>query len=75
MGNGNYTWAEQNAPTVPKHCRRYCWPQGFHLLAILPFHPQAVLYLAAHHKDPFDRLMIAQAHYESLQVVTYDCVF
>jgi PIN domain nuclease of toxin-antitoxin system len=49
--------------------------QGFSWLNITPFHAQTVLELADYHKDPFDRLLIAQAKYESLQLVTYDAIF
>ncbi|CAG7856180.1 hypothetical protein MCAMS1_00577 [biofilm metagenome] len=49
--------------------------QGFQWLAISPFHAQAVLELEMFHKDPFDRLLIAQACYENLQIATYDSVF
>ena len=49
--------------------------QGFRWLNITPYHVQAVLALADHHKDPFDRMLIAQAHHEGLRVVTYDVVF
>ncbi|MEY4768061.1 MAG: hypothetical protein RL637_700 [Pseudomonadota bacterium] len=49
--------------------------QGFSWLNITPFHTQIVLELADYHKDPFDRLLIAQAKYESLQLVTYDAIF
>jgi PIN domain nuclease of toxin-antitoxin system len=49
--------------------------QGFSWLNITPFHAQTVLELANYHKDPFDRLLIAQAKYESLQLVTYDAIF
>lgn len=46
--------------------------QGFGFLNITPVHAQAVLALAYHHKDPFDRLLIAQAQCEGLRIVTYD---
>lgn len=49
--------------------------QGFGWLSITPGHAQAVLDLAAHHKDPFDRLLIAQARCEGMQIVTYDRLF
>ena len=49
--------------------------QGFQWLNITPYHAQTVLELADHHKDPFDRLLIAQAKYEKLSIVTYDAVF
>ena len=49
--------------------------QGFQWLNITAFHAQTVLELAHHHKDPFDRLLIAQSQYEGLQIVTYDAIF
>jgi PIN domain nuclease of toxin-antitoxin system len=49
--------------------------QGFQWLNITPYHAQTVLELGDHHKDPFDRLLIAQAKYETLRIVTYDTVF
>ena len=49
--------------------------QGFQWLTISPYHAQTVLELGGHHKDPFDRLLIAQAKYEKLCIVTYDAVF
>ena len=49
--------------------------QGFAWLNITPYHAQAVLELAHHHKDPFDRLLIAQAQCEAMRIVTYDSLF
>lgn len=49
--------------------------QGFAWLPVLPRHAQAVLGLEAHHRDPFDRLLIAQAGVAGMQVVTYDTIF
>ncbi|RKT43274.1 type II toxin-antitoxin system VapC family toxin [Thiocapsa rosea] len=49
--------------------------QGFGWLNITPSHAQAVLDLPAHHKDPFDRLLIAQAQCEGMQILTYDRLF
>lgn len=49
--------------------------QGFSWLNITPFHAQTILELADYHKDPFDRLLVAQAQHESLQIVTYDAIF
>jgi len=45
---------------------------GFSLLAISPAHAAAVDKLAAHHRDPFDRLLIAQAIHEPLRLLTGD---
>jgi PIN domain nuclease of toxin-antitoxin system len=49
--------------------------QGFQWLAISPYHAQGIVGLGDHHRDPFDRLLIAQAKYEALHIVTYDAVF
>jgi len=49
--------------------------QGFQWLNISPYHAQALFELASHHKDPFDRLLIAQAKYETLCIITYDAIF
>ena len=47
-------------------------------LEILPVtleHALAVETLRQHHKDPFDRLIIAQAIVEDLTVISYDSIF
>jgi len=44
-------------------------------LAITVSHAAAVERLPAHHADPFDRLLIAQANAENLSVVTSDPQF
>lgn len=49
--------------------------QGFGWLNITPGHTPAVLDLAAHHKDPFDRLLIAQAQCAGMRMVTDDRLF
>ncbi len=49
--------------------------QGFEMLSITSDHAFAVGDLPAHHRDPFDRIMIAQAKKESLTIVTFDAVF
>lgn len=45
---------------------------GLQLLAIQPRHVYALEALPDHHRDPFDRLLIAQAHSESLPMATAD---
>jgi PIN domain nuclease of toxin-antitoxin system len=46
--------------------------EGFAWLPIEPAHAWAVRSLADHHRDPFDRLLIAQSLAEDLPVVTGD---
>jgi PIN domain nuclease of toxin-antitoxin system len=45
------------------------------ILPILLPHVLAVQYLPAHHKDPFDRLLIAQANVEDVIIVSNDSMF
>jgi PIN domain nuclease of toxin-antitoxin system len=48
---------------------------GLTALPIAPAHTYGVFSLPNHHRDPFDRLLIAQAQAESLTVVTNDELF
>ncbi len=48
---------------------------GVDLLAITAEHAYATRHLPLHHRDPFDRLLIAQAQAEHLPIVTGDPVF
>ncbi|MDP3332514.1 MAG: type II toxin-antitoxin system VapC family toxin [Methylococcaceae bacterium] len=61
-------------PLPSKHIAEDIEAQGFQWLAISPYHAHTVLVLGDYHKDPFDRLLIAQAKYEAIQLVTYDRV-
>ncbi len=47
-------------------------PSGFIELPVRATHAAAVMRLAMHHDDPFDRLLIAQALAEPLRLVTVD---
>lgn len=47
-------------------------PAGFVLLDVRAEHAVRVAELPLHHRDPFDRLLIAQALTESLQFLTFD---
>jgi PIN domain nuclease of toxin-antitoxin system len=49
--------------------------EGFSWLAITPAHAWRVGDLPAHHRDPFDRLLIAQALTERVPIVTADARF
>ena len=48
---------------------------GFELLPIALEHAAAVHGLPFHHRDPFDRLLAAQARHEEIPLVTVDPVF
>ncbi|MEQ1643253.1 MAG: type II toxin-antitoxin system VapC family toxin [Pyrinomonadaceae bacterium] len=45
---------------------------GFELLPVLIEHTSLVTNLPFHHRDPFDRLLIAQATSESMSLVSID---
>ena len=47
-------------------------PDGFDLLPVLPDHCKALVALPRLHRDPFDRMLIAQAHTEHLALLTRD---
>jgi PIN domain nuclease of toxin-antitoxin system len=47
-------------------------PDGFDLLPVLPDHCQALLALPPLHRDPFDRMLIAQSRVEHLVLLTRD---
>ncbi|CAN5703674.1 type II toxin-antitoxin system VapC family toxin [soil metagenome] len=48
---------------------------GVTALAILHGHALAVARLPRHHRDPFDRMLVAQARAEGLPLLTADPVF
>jgi PIN domain nuclease of toxin-antitoxin system len=47
---------------------------GFYYLHIEPRHTAALITLPYHHRDPFDRLLVAQALVEVLPIVSSDAV-
>ena len=47
---------------------------GFQDLPVLAVHAAGVAKLPLHHNDPFDRLLIAQATFEPLKLLTVDTV-
>lgn len=47
---------------------------GFQILPIEVAHTAALLTMPYHHKDPFDRLMIAQAQVEDVPMVSGDAI-
>jgi PIN domain nuclease of toxin-antitoxin system len=48
---------------------------GFRVLPVTLEHVYALDRFPLHHRDPFDRLLIAQAHQEGLTLVTHDPKF
>ena len=58
----------------PREIRRQMLENGFEELTIRGSHVIAVDSLALIHKDPFDRLLIAQAIVEELTLLTVDAI-
>jgi PIN domain nuclease of toxin-antitoxin system len=58
--------------SVPNDLRDHVVDSGMRILGLSPEHGLAVADLPLHHRDPFDRLLIAQARHEALTVVTSD---
>ncbi|WP_256469011.1 type II toxin-antitoxin system VapC family toxin [Conexibacter sp. DBS9H8] len=58
--------------SVPPDLGRHVRNAGIHVLGLAPDHGLAVAELPAHHRDPFDRLLIAQARSERLTLMTAD---
>ncbi len=57
---------------IPRNFRRVLEDQPFEILDITVEHAYAVGDLPAHHRDPFDRMLVAQAKVEGLTLVTRD---
>jgi PIN domain nuclease of toxin-antitoxin system len=63
-------------PGPPRQCiPAYMAKQGLKPLPITHLHTVRVYELAAHHTDPFDRLLIAQAMVEDMAILTADRAF
>lgn len=60
---------------VPDDLQERIADSGVRTLGLSPAHGLAVSRLPVHHRDPFDRLIIAQAMVERLTVVTADARF
>lgn len=49
--------------------------QSINILGIQPGHVLQVAALPFHHRDPFDRMIIAQSYVEFLPIITHDKTF
>jgi PIN domain nuclease of toxin-antitoxin system len=68
---GKYRLTDPLADYINEAIRLY----GLKILPITPKHAEANVQLPHHHKDPFDRLLIAQAVVEDVAVVSSDQAF
>ena len=60
---------------VPENMDAIVEDEGFIKLPISLFHGEQAGSLPAYHRDPFDRMLIAQAQAEGLEIVTGDAKF
>lgn len=65
----------QITETLEEFVDREIVNNGISILPISPQHAQVVTTLPFHHKDPFDRLLIAQAMAEQMDIVSKDDKF
>ncbi|WP_342238793.1 type II toxin-antitoxin system VapC family toxin [Inquilinus sp. OTU3971] len=61
--------------TAPADIEAVVEEKGFSKLPISFFHGQQAGALPPHHRDPFDRMLIAQAQAEGLELMTADPIF
>ncbi len=58
--------------TVPDDLREHIVESGLRMLGLTADHGLAVARLPLHHRDPFDRLLVAQARTDDLTLLTAD---
>ena len=59
-------------PVSSQDALRYFHESGYRFLPVEPEHAAAVEDLPAHHADPFDRILVAQALVEPMRLITHD---
>ncbi|GHU09399.1 twitching motility protein PilT [Betaproteobacteria bacterium] len=59
-------------PISGEDARKYCLQSGFYLLPITAQHAVVAGALPPYHRDPFDRMLVAQAITEPLRLVSHD---
>ena len=59
-------------PVSSQEALQYFQESGYRFLPVEPEHAIAVEGLAAHHQDPFDRILVAQALVEPMRLMTHD---
>ena len=57
---------------IPQNFKKVLESQPFEMLDITVEHAHAVRALPVHHRDPFDRMLVAQAKVEGFTLVTHD---
>lgn len=66
--------ARGDMPVASQDAVRYFRESGYRFLAVEAEHAVAVEDLPAHHNDPFDRILVAQALIEPMRLMTHDAL-
>lgn len=67
-----HSLGRREMPVSSQDALRYFRESGYWFLPIEPEHAVAVEDLPAHHADPFDRILVAQALVEPMRLITHD---
>ncbi|WP_028319703.1 type II toxin-antitoxin system VapC family toxin [Desulfobulbus elongatus] len=67
-----YSLGRGDMPVSGQDAVGYFRDSGYRFLAVEAEHAVAVEELAAHHQDPFDRILVAQALVEPMRLMTHD---
>lgn len=67
-----HSLGRREMPVSSQDALRYFRESGYWFLPIEPEHAVAVDDLPAHHADPFDRILVAQALVEPMRLITHD---
>ena len=67
-----HSLARGDMPVSSRDALRYFGESGYRFLPVEIEHAAAVEDLPAHHTDPFDRILIAQALVEPMRLITHD---
>ena len=59
-------------PVSAEEALRYFQESNYRIVSIEPEHAVAIEGLPAHHADPFDRMLVAQALVEPMRLMTHD---
>ncbi|MBF0493421.1 MAG: type II toxin-antitoxin system VapC family toxin [Deltaproteobacteria bacterium] len=57
---------------LPRHFYQSLIPAGYEILSLTLAHLEAYAHLPLYHRDPFDRMLVAQAKLEQLVLLTRD---
>ena len=64
----------RDMPVTPSLVQAFCLDSGVSALNISFLHAARTISLPPIHADPFDRMLVAQAQCESLQLLTHDAL-